>query len=146
MFNENIKKIREQKGLGVNELSRISRVNASYISALERGEKQNPTITTLKKLADALEVTIDELMKSESVTYEKLKEWDKKYTDIVKEESETYKTNEITDVKEAMELILSQESLMLNGEILSDESKIALANAIKMGLAYAEQKEKENKK
>ncbi|MCR1933563.1 helix-turn-helix domain-containing protein [Clostridium tepidum] len=146
MFDENIKKIREQKGLGVNELSRISGVNASYISALERGEKQNPTITTLKKLADALEVTIDELMKSESVTYEKLKEWDKKYTDIVKEESETYKTNEITDVKEAMELILSQESLMLNGEILSDESKIALANAIKMGLAYAEQKQKENKK
>lgn len=54
--------------------------------------------------------------------------------------------NEINDVKQAMELILSQPGLMLNGELLSDESKIALANAIKMGLAYAEQmQEKENK-
>lgn len=61
---------------------------------------------------------------------------------------ETKSEKKIHDVKEAMETIMSQPGLMLNGEMLSDESKIALANAIKMGLAYAEQmqkKEKENK-
>ncbi|MFD3156678.1 hypothetical protein ACFIJ5_07420 [Haloimpatiens sp. FM7330] len=50
--------------------------------------------------------------------------------------------NEIVDVKEAMDLILSQQGLMLNGEILSDDSKIALANAIKLGLQYAQQMQK----
>ncbi|MBM7869340.1 transcriptional regulator with XRE-family HTH domain [Clostridium pascui] len=80
MFGENIKRIRELKGLGVNELSRLSGVNASYISAMERGEKENPTIVTLKKLADALEVTVDELMRSEPITEEKLRKWDKKYS------------------------------------------------------------------
>lgn len=61
MFGENIKKIRESKGLGVNELSRLSGVNASYISAMERGEKENPTITTLNKIAETLEVPLDYL-------------------------------------------------------------------------------------
>lgn len=55
-----------------------------------------------------------------------------------------YNTN-ITDVKEAMDVILAQPGLMLNGEPLSDESKIALANAINMGLAYAAQKQQEEK-
>lgn len=52
----------------------------------------------------------------------------------------------IYDVKEAMETIMSQPGLMLNGEMLSDESKIALANAIKMGLAYAQQMQEKEKK
>lgn len=43
-----------------------------------------------------------------------------------------------------MELILSQPVLTLNGKILDAESKIALENAIKMALAYAEQKQKED--
>lgn len=54
---------------------------------------------------------------------------------------------DITDVKQAIELILSQPGLMLNGEILSNESKIAIANALNMGLAYAEKLQgKENTK
>lgn len=62
-------------------------------------------------------------------------------------EGEEHRQNtisEISDVKQAMDLILSQPGLMLNGEMLSDESKIALANAIQMGLAYAEQVQKKN--
>lgn len=31
---------------------------------------------------------------------------------------------------------------MLNGEMLSDDSKFALANAIKLGIQYAEQMQK----
>ncbi|HBN06472.1 MAG TPA: transcriptional regulator, partial [Bacteroidales bacterium] len=61
----------------------------SYISAMERGEKENPTITTLKKLADALEVTVDELLQSEPITQEKLNEWDEKYPNL-KEESDFF--------------------------------------------------------
>lgn len=53
--------------------------------------------------------------------------------------------SEILDAKSATDLILSQPGLMLNGELLSDESKIALANAIKLGLQYAEQMQKKEK-
>lgn len=70
---------------------------------------------------------------------------------IIREPSQPYiikEHNKITDIKQAMDIIMSQPGLMLNGEMLSDESKIALANAIQLGLQYAEQmqkKEKENK-
>ncbi|NFQ67344.1 helix-turn-helix domain-containing protein [Clostridium sporogenes] len=76
MFGENIKRIREDKELGVNELSRLSGVNASYISAMERGEKENPTITTLNKIADALEVPLDYLTRksAKAMIEDKLKE------------------------------------------------------------------------
>lgn len=66
MLGKNMKKIRESKGLGVNELSRRSGVNASYISSLERDEKKNPSLTILEKLADALDVNVNEFMKNDT--------------------------------------------------------------------------------
>lgn len=84
MFSNNIKKIREEKGLGVNELSRASGVNASYISALERGEKENPTINTLNKIADALEVPLDYLTRksAKAVIEDKLEELDMTFEEL----------------------------------------------------------------
>lgn len=49
------------------------------------------------------------------------------------------------DIKEAMNSILSQSGLMLNGQLLSTESKIALSNAIKLGLEYADQLQNKEK-
>lgn len=62
MIGENIKKIRLSKGFGLNELARMSGVNASYISALERDEKNNPSISILEKIAAALDVSVDAFM------------------------------------------------------------------------------------
>lgn len=132
MFSNNIKEIREMKEIGVNELSRLSGVNASYISALERGEKQNPTITTLKKIADALEVTVDELL-SKPVTYDTLQEWDKNYT-CVKEEVALYETGKFNSAEDAMQFILKQPAIMGYGGFdtnkMSDEDIIAFANEL----------------
>ncbi|QBD85315.1 XRE family transcriptional regulator [Clostridium tetani] len=129
MFDANIKRIREQKGLGVNELSRISGVNASYISALERGEKQNPTITILKKLANALEVTIDELMKSEPINYDKLADWDDKHHCSFKED---YFDGEFKTAESAMQFILNQPVIMGFGGFdvnkMSDDEIVEFGN------------------
>lgn len=134
MFGENIKRIRESKGLGVNELSRISGVNASYISAMERGEKENPTVNTLEKLADALGVTIDDVMKSKPITKENLKEWDKKYTNQIKEEEALYETGEFKTAEAAMKFILRQPAIMGFGGFdtrkMSDEEIIEFANEL----------------
>lgn len=62
MYGDKIKELRESKGLGVNELSRLSGVSAGYISALERGDKQNPSPKTLEKLANALDTTVTGLI------------------------------------------------------------------------------------
>ena len=71
MVGNNIKRIREQKSISVNELSRLSGVNASYISALERGKKNNPSLDILQKIADALEITPKDLT-SEPFANEKI--------------------------------------------------------------------------
>lgn len=65
MLGDNIKRIREKKGIGVNELSRLSGINASYISALERNKKKNPSIGTLESIAKALNVTANDFLTTE---------------------------------------------------------------------------------
>lgn len=121
MFGENIKKIREIKGIGLNELSRISGVNASYISALERDEKKNPSVSILEKLAKALEVSIDEIMKN-----------DNKLIKIKQENS--YEAGEFTTAEAAMQFILKQPAIMGFGGFdtnkMSDEEIIEFANEL----------------
>lgn len=57
-----IKEIRLKKNMTQEELSQKSSISESYISELENNLKM-PTILTLCKLAEALEVDISELYK-----------------------------------------------------------------------------------
>lgn len=53
---------------------------------------------------------------------------------------------DITSVEDALEIIESQEGLMLKGEILTDDDKILLANALQLGMKYVlDKKNKDNK-
>lgn len=61
-----IKEIREEKNMSVAELAERAGVSRQQIYNLE-GEKENdPKITTLMKIADALETTIDKIFFRES--------------------------------------------------------------------------------
>ena len=51
---------REKKGLTQDQLGEKTGINAKYISAIERGQK-NLTILTLEKIAKGLEVELFEL-------------------------------------------------------------------------------------
>ena len=55
MLGENIKKIRLNKKLGLNKTAEKAEISGSYLSDIENGKKENPTIATLTKIADALE-------------------------------------------------------------------------------------------
>jgi HTH-type transcriptional regulator, competence development regulator len=57
-----IKRIRESKKLGVNQLAQYAGVSAAQISRIENGKRENPKPETLAKLAKALKVDYDELM------------------------------------------------------------------------------------
>jgi len=59
---KNLKKIREKKGLSQDRLAKLADVANNTIIKIEQGENANPTLDTLKKIAKALEVSIDDLI------------------------------------------------------------------------------------
>lgn len=56
-----IKELREARGMTQEELSEASGVSRTTIWALENGTEYTTTTKTLRKLADALSVTIEQL-------------------------------------------------------------------------------------
>ena len=57
-----LKQIREAKGLSQLDLAKRAKVSQGYLSDLEAGEKKNPGIETLRKIAKALGVPVAELL------------------------------------------------------------------------------------
>ncbi|MBT9169338.1 MAG: HTH-type transcriptional regulator SinR [Syntrophomonadaceae bacterium] len=58
----NIKRIRTKKKMTQGDICRKLSMDRSYMSAIENGKK-NVTIAVLEKLANALDVSVDELLK-----------------------------------------------------------------------------------
>ena len=58
----NIKKIRTRKGMSQGDICRKLDMDRSYMSAIENGKK-NITIQQLERLAQALGVSVDKLLK-----------------------------------------------------------------------------------
>jgi len=61
-LGENIRRIRLAKGMTQGDLCRKLEVDRAYMSNVEAGKK-NPTLATIDRIAKALGVSIDELMK-----------------------------------------------------------------------------------
>lgn len=61
-LSNNIKKLREAKGLSQEKLARLADVTNNTLIKMESGENNNPTLETLKKVAKALEVSVDDLI------------------------------------------------------------------------------------
>jgi transcriptional regulator with XRE-family HTH domain len=63
MLAENIKRFRKQRGISQEELAREAGVTYSTLIKLESGSNKNPTVKTLQQIAQALGVTLDDLVK-----------------------------------------------------------------------------------
>ena len=61
MLAQSIKKLRKQKKLSQEKLSRLADISYNTIIKIETGKSNNPTFETLSKLADAFSVSMDEL-------------------------------------------------------------------------------------
>jgi len=59
---KNIERLRKAKGLSQEKLARLADVANNTLIKMESGENINPTLETLKKVAKALEVSVDELI------------------------------------------------------------------------------------
>ena len=58
-----VKRLREKTGLSQEKLARLADVSNNTIINIEAGKQNNPTIETLKKIAKAFEVGVDDLIK-----------------------------------------------------------------------------------
>lgn len=119
----NIKKLRETAGMSITDLNKLSGIGRSTISEIESGKAKDSKGSTINALAKAFGVSSGSLTEME---------FEHEYV--------------ISDIEEAMELILNQENLMLRGETLNDEAKIQLSNSIKMALQFAVEAQKRNNK
>ncbi len=61
-LGDNIKKIRTQKKMSQGDICRALDMDRGYMSAIENGKK-NITISQLERLAQALGVSVDKLLK-----------------------------------------------------------------------------------
>jgi len=62
-IQEKIKKHRNKLGISQDRLSKLADVTYNTIIKIESGANINPTIDTLTKIAKALGVSVDELLK-----------------------------------------------------------------------------------
>ena len=60
---KNIKRYRQEKGLSQDKLSRLADVANATIIKIESGGIQSPTIDTVQKIAKALKVNVEDLLK-----------------------------------------------------------------------------------
>ena len=60
---KNIKKYRKEKGLSQDKLARLADIAHATVIKIESGGIQSPTIDTVQKIAKALGVGLEDLMK-----------------------------------------------------------------------------------
>ena len=57
-----VKQLREKLGLSQEKLARLADVSNNTIINIEAGKQDNPTIDTLKKVAKALNIPVEDLI------------------------------------------------------------------------------------
>lgn len=62
-IGKNIKNLREKQGISQDRLSKLADISSNTVAKLELDDSPNPTIETLQKIAKALNVKVDDLIK-----------------------------------------------------------------------------------
>ena len=62
-IGKNIKKFRQDKGLSQDKLSKLADLSLNTVVKIELDDSPNPTIETIQRIAKALDVSVDDLLK-----------------------------------------------------------------------------------
>lgn len=62
-IGKNIKRLRQEKGLSQDKLSKLADLSLNTVVKIELEDSPNPTIETVQRIAKALEVSVDDLLK-----------------------------------------------------------------------------------
>jgi len=60
-IGKNIKKLRQEKGISQDKLSKLADISLNTVVKIELDQSPNPTLETIQKLAKALGVSLDDL-------------------------------------------------------------------------------------
>ncbi len=61
MYNNQVEKIRKEKGITLVKLSEMSGVSVGYLCHLEKGSRKNPSIEIMGRISKALNKSITEI-------------------------------------------------------------------------------------
>ncbi|HBL06461.1 MAG TPA: XRE family transcriptional regulator [Clostridium sp.] len=132
---EFLRSLREKNNLTLKELADKSGVGPSTISDIETGTSTNPRMGTLKKLADALDISVNDFFNdSENKTSASSKELTSKdYKDISK------------DLDNIMKKLDNQEDgpRYFDGDELDDENRELFKDALEFALKTIKVRNKE---
>lgn len=109
ILGQNITRLRENLGMTQSVLADLSGVSAATINKIENGNRNTLSSDSIIKIANALEVTTDELLKNEDYRIEEF---------------------ETTDIEEALNFFIQDKDLKYKDDYLSDIEKELLMNAI----------------
>ena len=112
----NIKICRKQKSMSMDELSKRSGVSKSMLSQIEQ-EKTNPTVTTVWKISRALDVSVEELL--ETNTKYQIEVLKKENAPVIYSEDKTciFRVNSPIHMTDNLELY--HLTVMPNGKLIS---------------------------
>ncbi|WP_066314407.1 helix-turn-helix domain-containing protein [Bacillus sp. FJAT-29814] len=63
MDGKKLQRLRSEKGYSITKLSLLTGISKSYLSLLERDIQTNPSLDILEKIAEALQVDVEYLVK-----------------------------------------------------------------------------------
>lgn len=107
----NIKKYREDLGMSIKTLSELAGVGASTVSQIESGKRTSLRTETVEKVAKVLNVDVTTLLSTPG-------------------EGEYV----VSDLKEAIEFVLSDDEISINDEIMTAEEKMKFKFAMEMAI------------
>jgi len=129
-FGERFKELRMEKGLTQDKLAQSFSINKSSISRYEKNA-QIPENPALQAFADFFQVSMDYLLGRTDIRSTKLSQ---QYTPGLTKSNE----RDIGKLlNHTLDMIKSQDAIMLNGEMLDEEDLEILAKSIRAGLEYA---------
>lgn len=139
-LGDKIRIIRESKNLEAKYVAEKAKITKAYLSQIENNVRKNPSTKVLNKIADALEVSVDEFFKSDDSASKSIT-----IVDTVAESTTEYNPQLTKKDEKDIEKILDntleslekQDGLMLQGELVDEEDWELLKMAIKNGLEYA---------
>ena len=67
-----LKKIRNQRGMSLDEIARLTDVSKGQLAQMEKGES-NPTVSTIWKIADGLKISFSSLLQAPKNSVKKIK-------------------------------------------------------------------------
>lgn len=61
-IGENIKKLRQEKSISQDKLSKLADISLNTVVKIELDQSPNPTLETIQKFAKALDVSLNDLI------------------------------------------------------------------------------------